>query len=68
MDTKSIDRIVINERAVTVRMKQSRVDQQRVTANDFIKIASAVGQSVEATPLVKEAKDHREFWIRFERY
>lgn len=68
MDMKHVDRIVINDHAVTVRIKQSRVDQHRVTADDFMKIANAVGQP-QATPLTSKGKDgHLELWIRFERY
>ncbi|MBR4533091.1 MAG: hypothetical protein IKO85_00885 [Bacteroidaceae bacterium] len=68
MDMKHIDRIVINDHAVTVRIKQSRVDQHRVSANDFMEIANAVGQP-QATPLTNRGKDGQlELWIRFERY
>ena len=68
MDMKRIDRIVINDHAVTVRMKQSRVDQHRVTASDFMKIASEVGQEKTAVPMVKDNKGQKELWIRLERY
>ena len=68
MDMKHVDRIVINDHAVTVRMKQSRVDQHRVTANDLMKIASEVGQAKTAVPLVKDINGSKELWIRFERY
>lgn len=68
MDMKHVDRIVINDHAVTVRMKQSRVDQHRVTANDFMKIASEVGQEKTAVPMVKDNKGQKELWIRLERY
>ena len=61
MEMKDVDRIVINDHAVTVRMKQSRVDQHRVTADDFIRIASKV-------PVVKDNKGQKELWIRFDRY
>lgn len=68
MDMKHIDRIVINDHAVTVRIKQSRVDQHRVSADDFMKIANAVGQP-QATPVTNKNKDGQlELWIRFERY
>lgn len=68
MDMKHVDRIVINDHAVTIRMKQSRVEQHRVTANDFMKIAEAVGQP-QATPLTNKGKDGQlELWIRFTRY
>lgn len=68
MDMKHIDRIVINDHAVTARMKQSRVDQHRVTADDFMRIAAEVGQPTEAVPVVKDMKDHKELWIRFNRF
>lgn len=69
MDMKDVDRIVINDHAVTVRIKQSRVDQHRVTANDFMRIANEVGQP-DATPLTNKDKatGQLELWIRFERY
>lgn len=67
MDMKHVDRIVINDHAVTVRIKQSRVEQHRVTANDFMKIAEAVGQP-QATPLTKDNNGQLELWIRFTRY
>ena len=68
MDMKHIDRIVINDHAVTVRIQQSRVEQHRVTANDFMKIANEVGQP-QATPVTNRNKDNQlELWIRFERY
>lgn len=68
MDMKHIDRIVINDHAVTVRIKQSRVDQHRVSANDFVEISTEVGQP-QATPLTNKDKDGQlELWIRFERY
>lgn len=68
MDMKHIDRIVINDHAVTVRIKQSRVDQHRVSANDFVEISNEVGQP-QATPLTNRGKDAQlELWIRFERY
>ena len=68
MDMSRVDRIVVNDHAVTVRINQSRVDQNRVTANDFMKVAEAVGQGKTAVPLVKEIKGQKELWIRFERY
>ncbi len=68
MDMKDVDRIVVNDHAVTVRMKQSRVDQHRVTPADFLRIADAVGQGKTAVPLVKDNKGHKELWIRLERY
>lgn len=68
MDMKHVDRIVINDHAVTVRMKQSRVDQHRVTANDFMKVAEAVGQGSTAVPMVKDNNGQKELWIRLERY
>ena len=68
MDMKHVDRIVINDHAVTVRIKQSRVDQHRVTADDFMKIANEVGQP-KAEPVTNKSKDGQlELWIRFERY
>ena len=68
MDMKHVDRIVINDHAVTVRIKQSRVDQHRVTADDFMKIANEVGQP-QATPVTNKNKDGQlELWISFERY
>lgn len=68
MEMKDVDRIVINDHAVTVRMKQSRVDQHRVTADDFIRIASKVGHRETAVPVVKDNKGQKELWIRFDRY
>ena len=68
MDMKHVDRIVINDHAVTVRIKQSRVDQHRVTADDFMKIANEVGQP-QAIPVTNKSKDGQmELWISFERY
>lgn len=68
MDMKHVDRIVINDHAVTVRIKQSRVDHHRVTADDFMKIANKVGQP-QATPFTNKGKDGQlELWIRFDRY
>lgn len=68
MDMPLVDRIVINDHAVTVRIKQSRVQQHRATAEDFMKIASKVGQEKTAVPLTKDNKGQLELWIRFERY
>ena len=60
--------VVVEGHAVTVRIKQSRVEQHRVTANDFMKIAEAVGQP-QATPVTNRTKDGQlELWIRFTRY
>lgn len=68
MDMTLVDRIVVNDHAVTVRVKQSRVDQHRATANDFITIASKVGQEATAIPVKKDNKGQMELWIRFDRY
>jgi methylthioribose-1-phosphate isomerase len=67
MDMKHIDLVVINDHAVTARMKQSRVEQHRVSADDFMKIANEVGQP-QAVPVTKDNKGQLELWIRFERY
>lgn len=68
MDHPHIDRIVINDHAVTVRMKQSRVEHRRVTSHDFNRLAEEVGQQDTAVPMVKDNKGQTELWIRFERY
>ncbi len=67
MDMKIIDRIVINDHAVTVRIKQSRVDNKRIDAHDFLKIVKDVGHDT-AVPAVRDTKNGKELWIRFERF
>lgn len=67
MELAHIDRIVINDHAVTVRIEQSRVDQHRVTNADFKKLVRITGQE-DAVPLTKEVAGHLEMWVRFNRY
>lgn len=67
MELAHIDRIVINDHAVTVRIKQSRVDQHRVTDADFQKLKRITGHD-DAMPLTKEVSGHLEMWVRFNRY
>lgn len=67
MDQAHIDRIVINDHAVTVRMQQSRVDQRRVNDADFQKLQRITGHT-DAIPLSKDVKGQLEMWVRFNRY
>lgn len=67
MELAHIDRIVINDHAVTVRIEQSRVDQHRVTNADFQKLVRITGHE-DAMPLTKEVAGHLEMWVRFNRY